>query len=84
MYTEISTPLTNLQLELLKVFSTQVSDDDLREIKKMIVRYFADKSMNLADRLWDDNKWGEEKEKEILNEHLRTQYKSSENHEISN
>lgn len=66
MHTKLSTPLTNFQLELLKIFSTPVSDSDLLEIKKMIVQYFAKKSMDLADKLWDENQWGEEKEKQLL------------------
>ncbi len=74
MQTQLSTPLTNLQFELLKVFSTPVSDDDLLEIKKLIVQYFANKSMDLADKHWDEKKWGAEKEKELLDEHIRTHY----------
>lgn len=48
---------TNLQLELLKVFSRQVSDDDVKAIRKMLVNYFAEKAMNLADEAWDKNGW---------------------------
>jgi len=42
-------PLSNLQLELLNVFSRPVSDDDLRAIQKFLANYFAQKAMDLAD-----------------------------------
>jgi len=69
-----SQPLTNLQLELLKVFARQVSDQDLLEIRKLIARYFAQKAMDLADQVWEDNKWTEEDEQKFLKEHSRTAY----------
>jgi hypothetical protein len=75
MQTSMQTPLTNLQLELLKLFTRPVSEDDLLEIKKFIVQYFANKAMDLADKVWDENKWDKEDEKKFLNDHLRTTYK---------
>jgi hypothetical protein len=56
---QIQPQFTNLQLELLKVFSRQVSDDDVKAIRKMLVNYFAEKAMNLADEAWDKNGWME-------------------------
>ncbi|MCE6988353.1 hypothetical protein [Dyadobacter sp. CY323] len=41
--------LTNLQPELLKVYSRPVSEDDLLAIRRFLASYFAEKSMNLAD-----------------------------------
>jgi hypothetical protein len=41
--------LTNLQLELLKTFARQISEDDVNAIRKMLSQYFAEKAMNLAD-----------------------------------
>ena len=75
MQKAIQAPLTNLQLELLKLFTKPVSEADLLEIKKIIVQYFANKAMDLADKVWDENKWNKEDEKKFLNDHLRTQYK---------
>jgi hypothetical protein len=44
--------LTNLQLEILKVFATEVNEEDLREVKSIIANYFADKAIKLADKEW--------------------------------
>jgi hypothetical protein len=67
-------PLTNLQLELLRVFSREVSETDLIEIRKMLAHFFAEKAMDLADQAWDANKWTEEDEQRFLKEHARTPY----------
>jgi len=52
-----NTPLTNIQIELLKLYSTDVSDEDLTAIQRLIARYFADKASDEMDRLWQENGW---------------------------
>ncbi len=75
MKTLIKQPLTNLQLELLKLFSMSVSSDELLELKKIMAQYFAEKVMDIADETWDKNKWDTKDEKKFLNNHFRTPYK---------
>jgi len=53
-------PLSNLQLELLKIYSRDVSDKDLIAIKKLLASYFANKATDEMDRLWEDNNWSNE------------------------
>ena len=43
--------LSNLQLELLKLFSYGVNDDDLKVIKNFLTKYFAEKAMDEADKV---------------------------------
>lgn len=52
-----NTPLTNLQLELLKIYSFNISDEQLSEIREILTQYFADKATTEMDRLWDENGW---------------------------
>ncbi len=66
--------LTNLQLELIKLFSHNVTDSQLIEIKQLLGNYFAEKATEEMDKLWDENNWTEETMKEWTNEHLRTPY----------
>lgn len=66
---------SNLQLELLKVFSRPVSDDDLLTIRKFLANHFAQKAMNLADEVWDKNQWTDEDAARMMNEHLRVSSK---------
>ena len=47
-------PLTNFQLELLKLFSTNLSEEELLEVKEVLAIHFAKKSMDQADKVWDE------------------------------
>lgn len=58
--TVIDKPLTNLQLELIKMFSLNLSDQELDDIKRLLSNYFADKASDEMDKLWDENNWSNE------------------------
>jgi len=68
--------LNPTQLHLLKMFSFAKTDEALFEIKKAISAYFAQKVEEDMDKLWDDGLWSQEKNENILKEHLRTPYAS--------
>ena len=52
MNTELASPLSPLQLELLKAFARpSVDETDLLEIRKMLSLYFARKASQQAQRL---------------------------------
>ncbi|MFN8352922.1 MAG: hypothetical protein U0Y10_00625 [Spirosomataceae bacterium] len=68
-------PLSNLQLELLKLFSRQLSEQELLEIKQILVGYFAEKAMDLADKVWEENGWTPEDAVRMSKEHLRLKQK---------
>ena len=67
-----SKKLSNLQIELLKVFSYNLSDFQLLEIKTLLANYFAQKATNRMDELWEKNGWTAETMKAWGNEHMRT------------
>lgn len=71
---EAAKKLSNLQLELLKVFSFDISDEQVKEIKALLVAYFAEKVTSEMDALFEENDWGEEKIEEWSKEHMRTKY----------
>lgn len=57
---QAATPnLSNLQIELLKLFSMNVPDQDLVAIKRLLANYFADKASDEMDKLWDEKGWTE-------------------------
>ena len=66
--------LTTLQLELVKLFSYKVAENQVLEIKKLLSTYFANKATEEMDKLWEENNWSEETMKEWSNEHLRMAY----------
>jgi hypothetical protein len=72
MTTAIKQPLSNVQLQLLKLFAQDVPEEDLKEIQRMIVRYFAEKATAAADKDWDEKGYTAEQFKK---EHMRTPYK---------
>jgi hypothetical protein len=73
----IQTRLTAPQLELLRMFSHKVDDNNWVEIKELIAAYFAKKAIEEADRIWDEQNWDDQKVDTLLNTHLRTPYRKS-------
>ena len=69
--TAIKQPFSNIQLELLKLYSRNVSDSDLVQIKLLLAHYFAEKAMDEADRIWEEKGYTAEK---ILETHRRAPY----------
>jgi hypothetical protein len=58
-------------LELLKIFSRDIPESDLLEIKSLLIQYFAKKAMDLADGVWEQNNWDEHDENRFLVNWLR-------------
>ncbi len=48
----IKEPLTNLQKEILKLYSTGMAEKDLNELKALLAKYYAQKSIKEADKIW--------------------------------
>jgi hypothetical protein len=70
----IQTPFTEPQLDLLRMFSHKIDDNNWVEIKKLIAAYFAKKAIEEATRVWDEQNWDDQKIDDLLNTHLRTPY----------
>ena len=68
--------MTNAQLELLKLFSRDVPEEDLIELKQLIVNYLAEKLGQKADEIWEEKGWTNEDMKRMSREHIRTLYKN--------
>lgn len=68
---ETAEKLTNVQIELLKLFQYNLPDEQLVEIKDLLAKYFADSATVEMDKLWDKNNWNDETMNTWANEHLR-------------
>ena len=66
--------LNPMQLHLLKMFSFVKSDEELTDIKKTLSALFADRAEEEMDKLWEEGLWDQEKNENLLTEHLRTPY----------
>lgn len=64
----ISQPLSNIQKELLKLYSTNLSKKELMEIKSLLGKHFARKAVSKADETWDKKNYSDNKMDEWLNE----------------
>ena len=53
-------PLTNLQLELLKLYSMELSEEQLKDVQRLLANYFAKQASDEMDRLWEERGWSEE------------------------
>jgi len=46
--------LTNLQLEILKLYSTDISEEELIDLKKLLAENYAKKAIVAADKIWTE------------------------------
>jgi hypothetical protein len=68
MAIQTTTKLTNLQLEVLKLFGRNVSDNELLDIKRLIGQYFAEKASDRADRIAEEKGYTNETFENWLND----------------
>lgn len=63
--------LTTLQIELLKVFNFEVSENQLLEIRMLLADYFAKKITDETDKIWIEKSWNQETIEQWTTEHMR-------------
>ncbi|MFN3489597.1 MAG: hypothetical protein ACK4YV_10710 [Emticicia sp.] len=66
--TAVQKPFSNIQLELLKIFPHNLSETDVKAIKKMLARYFMEKAIDEADRIAEERGYTPEIMMSWLNE----------------
>ena len=57
---QIQKPFSNVQLELLKIYSTGVPDQTLIDLKKLIAGFFMEKARKEADKIWQEKNYSVE------------------------
>lgn len=63
-----ATALSNVQRELLTLYTTNLSEDDLREMKFLLAQFFAQRAIQEADRVWDERHFTQADMEAWLNE----------------
>lgn len=66
MKTSIHPPLSNIQAELLKLFSADIPEKHLLELKSMMARFLLEKAQDKADIIWEEKGYTDQKLQEIL------------------
>lgn len=64
----VQRPLTNLQLEMLKIFSLQLTKDELLDIRNILARHFAARLTQRVDEIWQGKNLTGEDMEQWLNE----------------
>ncbi|MEZ0538290.1 hypothetical protein [Fibrella arboris] len=59
-------PLTNVQAELLKLFSRQIPDEDLEELRHVMAAFLLEKARQRADAVWERKGYSDETINELL------------------
>ena len=62
----IQPPFSNIQSELLKLFTVDLPEQDLMELKKVIAHYLLERSRDQADEVWAKKGYSDERLLEIL------------------
>lgn len=70
-----SVHLNPTQLHLLKMFSYATDERQLNDLKQALTSYFAANIDKEMDKLWEEGKWNDEKNEEILDENLHANNK---------
>jgi len=64
----IKLPLSNVQVELMKIYSTNISEPELHELKNLLAQFYAKKSIENANEIWEKNNLSNEIMDSWLNE----------------
>jgi hypothetical protein len=66
--------LNNTQLEILKLFQQEGSEEELLEIKKMLSEFLFNKAIAMADEMHAEKKYTDADMENWTKEHFRTAY----------
>ena len=59
-------PLSNVQAELLKLFSAEIPENHLLELKKVMAKFLLEKARDKADAIWDEKGYTDDRLQQIL------------------
>ena len=71
----VESPLNKTQLEILNMFSRELAEEDLIEVKRIFVKYLSEKAKKLADRVWEEKGWTNEDMERLSRQHMRSSSK---------
>lgn len=64
----INPPLSNLQVEMLKLFANDIPEENLKEVKSLIAKYLLEKARDKVDEVWVKKGYTNETFERLLNE----------------
>jgi hypothetical protein len=70
MIAEAKAPLSNMQVELMKLYSTGVPDEYLNDIRILVAKFLFAKARAKADQIWDDKAYTDSLINELVKKQL--------------
>lgn len=67
----IKQPFSNVQLEILKAFSYNLTDEELKDFRETIAGYFANRAIQSANKVWEEKGWTDKDVDRMLNTKMR-------------
>ncbi len=62
--------LSNTQLELLKIFSYDLPEEELKDLKKVLINFFAQRIRKRTSQIWEERQYTSETMNKWLNEEI--------------
>ena len=66
---------SNAQLEIIQLFAGDLPEPELAVLRRILLRFKAERLMDNADQIWEEKKWSNEDIKSLLQVKMRTSYK---------
>lgn len=63
--------LNKVQLEILRQFEKCDSEEDFKQLRKLLAKFWLDRAVKEADGVWDERGYTTELMEEWKNEHMR-------------
>jgi len=63
----IHPPLSNIQMELLKLYATGISDEHLKDLRIVIAKFLLEKARKKADKIWEERAYSQDTINHLLN-----------------
>jgi len=73
---KIQQPFTNTQLEILKAFSHNLSNEELNEFRNVLANFVAQRAIKAANKVWESNNLNDDWVDKMLHTKMRKSNKS--------
>ncbi|OQW92552.1 MAG: hypothetical protein BWK78_01335 [Thiotrichaceae bacterium IS1] len=64
----LKTSFSNSQLEILELYGTELTEQDLTELKLLLANFYAKKAIQQADSIWEEQHFSQATMESWLNE----------------
>jgi hypothetical protein len=72
----LNAPLSNAQLAVVQLFSMNLNEEELKDLKRLLIAYKAERLARKINEHWDKQSWSQDTMNSFLETHLRTPYRA--------